>query len=189
MTARRALFLDKDGVINVDHGYVCTPERTDFIDGIFDLCRASTRNGFLNVVVTNQAGIARGHYAESQFLAYMDWVRSEFRKRDARLDAVYYCPHHPVHGIGDYLRDCECRKPKPGMLLAAQRDLGLDLGGSILIGDSGSDIGAGEAAGVGTCLRVAAIMDQATMRPAFAAGTLQHVLTLLEHDDARPADA
>ncbi|MGH8182227.1 MAG: D-glycero-alpha-D-manno-heptose-1,7-bisphosphate 7-phosphatase [Rhodanobacteraceae bacterium] len=188
MTGRGALFLDKDGVINVDHGYVCTPERTDFIDSIFDLCRASTRNGFLNVVATNQAGIARGHYSESQFLAYMDWVRGEFRKRDAQLDAVYYCPHHPVHGIGEYLRDCACRKPKPGMFLAAQRDLVLDLDGSILVGDSGSDVEAGKAAGVGTCLRVTAILDQGTMRPAFDAGTLQRLLTLLQRNDAQSAD-
>lgn len=149
MTGRRALFLDKDGVINVNHGYVCTPERTDFIDGIFGLCRTSTRHGFLNVVVTNQAGIARGYYSERQFLAYMDWVRGEFRERGAQLDAVYYCPHHPVHGLGEYLRDCECRKPKPGMLLAAQRDLALDLAGSMLLGDSASDAAAAASAGIG----------------------------------------
>lgn len=148
MTGRRALFLDKDGVINVDHGYVCTPERTDFIDGIFDLCRTATRRGFLNVVVTNQAGIGRGYYAEQQFLAYMDWVRGEFRKRGAQIDAVYYCPHHPEHGLGEYLRDCDCRKPKSGMLLAAQRDLDLDLAGSLLLGDSESDAMAATSAGV-----------------------------------------
>jgi len=153
---RRALFLDKDGVINVDHGYVCTPERTDFIDGVFDLCRAATRLGCLNVVVTNQAGIARGYYTETQFLAYMDWVRGEFRRHDAQLDAVYYCPHHPAHGIGEYLRDCGCRKPKPGMLLAAQRDIGLDLAHSVLVGDKQSDIEAGEAAGVRECILVGA---------------------------------
>lgn len=149
MPQQRALFLDKDGVINVDHGYVCTPERTDFIDGIFDLCRAATQRGWVNVVVTNQAGIARGYYTEPDFLAYMDWVRSEFRRHDTRLDAVYYCPHHPVHGLGGYLRDCDCRKPKPGMILSAARDLELDLGGSVLIGDSVSDVEAGSAAGVG----------------------------------------
>lgn len=148
MSGRRALFLDKDGVINVDHGYVCTPERTDFIDGIFDLCRTATRRGFLNVVVTNQAGIGRGYYTEQQFLAYMDWVRGEFRKRGAQIDAVYYCPHHPEHGLGEYLRDCGCRKPKSGMLLAAQRDLDLDLAGSLLLGDSESDAMAATSAGV-----------------------------------------
>lgn len=154
MTARRALFLDKDGVINVDRGYVCSPERTDFIHGIFDVCRAATLSGFLNVVITNQAGIARGYYTEADFLAYMDWVRNEFRKQDAQLDAIYHCPHHPTHGIGEYLRDCACRKPKPGMILAAARDMDLNLNGSVLLGDSTWDVAAGQAAGVGTCIQL-----------------------------------
>lgn len=152
MTHARALFLDKDGVINVDHGYVSTPERTDFIDGIFELCRTATRHGFLNVVVTNQAGIARGYYTEQQFLDYMDWVRDEFRGRGARLDAVFYCPHHPEHGIGEYLRDCECRKPNPGMLLDAASKLDIDLSRSTLLGDNPGDAEAGERAGVGRIL-------------------------------------
>ncbi len=152
MMARRALFLDKDGVINIDHGYVCSPERTEFVGGIFDLCREATRHDFLNIVITNQAGIARGYYTEQQFLAYMDWLRGEFRTYDAQIDAVYYCPHHPVHGLGEYLRDCGCRKPKPGMIIQAQRDHNLDLADSVLLGDCTSDIAAGEAAGVGTCI-------------------------------------
>lgn len=154
MSRQGALFLDKDGVINVNHGYVCTPERTDFIDGIFELCRVSMLHGFLNVVVTNQAGIARGYYTEHDFTRYMDWVRNEFRKRGAQLDAVYYCPHHPLHGRGDYLFDCDCRKPKPGMFLKAAGDLNLDLAGSVLLGDSASDIAAGRAAGVGTLVEL-----------------------------------
>lgn len=154
MTTRRALFLDKDGVINVDHGYVCTPERTEFIDGIFDLCRVATQQGYLNVVITNQAGIARGYYTEQAFLDYMEWVHSEFRKYDAQIDAVYYCPHHPVHGLGKYLQDCDCRKPKPGMMLKAAQDLHLDLTASVLVGDKASDTEAGRAAGVGTLIEL-----------------------------------
>lgn len=150
----RALLLDKDGVISVDHGYVCTPERTEFIDGIFDLCRSATTRGYLNVMITNQAGIARGYYSEADFHAYVDWLRGEFERHGARLDAVYYCPHHPVHGRGDYLRDCECRKPKPGMLLQAQRELQLDLGASLFVGDNDSDLAAGRAAGVGINLQL-----------------------------------
>lgn len=154
MTSRRALFLDKDGVINIDHGYVCTAERTDFIEGIFEVCQAATRQGFLNVVITNQAGIARGYYTEQDFLAYMEWVRGEFRRRGAQIDAVYFCPHHPEYGKGEYLLQCECRKPKPGMLLRAAGDLGIDLAGSVLLGDTDSDVAAGEAAGVGTCVKL-----------------------------------
>lgn len=179
MALRRALLLDKDGVINVDHGYVCTPERTDFIEGIFDLCRSATTRGWLVVVVTNQAGIARGHYTERQFLDYMDWVRSEFRKHGAQIDAVYYCPHHPVHGLGKYHVDCDCRKPKPGMILAAQRDLGLDLAGSVFVGDNVSDMAAGAAAGVGACVNVQAGAATQHDRAALDNGVLQDVQRII----------
>ena len=180
MTGRRALFLDKDGVINIDHGYVCTPERTDFIGGIFKLCRASTRHGFLNVVVTNQAGIARGYYTEPEFLAYMDWVRNEFRKRDAQLDAVYYCPHHPEQGIGKYLQDCDCRKPKPGMILAAQKELDLDLAGSLLLGDKPSDLEAGEAAGVGICVMARVVQDRESATMMLDPVTVRDTMQIIE---------
>lgn len=176
MPQRRALFLDKDGVINVDHGYVCSPERTEFIGDIFELCRTSTQHGYLNVMVTNQAGIARGYYSEQQFLEYMDWVRREFQIQGTQIDAVYYCPHHPVHGLGKYLQDCGCRKPKPGMILAAQRDLNLDLAGSILIGDSASDRAAGEAAGVGACIDVQARRNPDHMRAMFGPHVMQRVV-------------
>ena len=138
---------------------MCTPERTDFINGIFDLCRAATTHGYLNIVVTNQAGIARGYYTERQFLDYMNWVRAAFRERNAQLDAVYYCPHHPEYGVGDYLSDCYCRKPKPGMILAAQEELKLDLAGSVLLGDKESDLEAGRVAGVGSCFMVRVTRD------------------------------
>lgn len=177
---RRALFLDKDGVINVNHGYVCTPERTDFIGGIFDLCRTATQHGWLNVVVTNQAGIGRGYYTEQEFKAYMDWVRAEFDRNDARLDAVYYCPHHPVHGQGAYLRDCDCRKPKPGMLLAAQREWDLDLPHSVLLGDSDSDLAAGQAASVGRLVSVRTQVDAASGQVVFDEAFQREVRGLLD---------
>lgn len=173
---RRALFLDKDGVVNIDHGYVCTPERTQFIDGIFALCRTATEHGYLNIVATNQAGIGRGYYTEGQFLEYMDWMRGEFRKHGAQIDAVHYCPHHPVHGLGEYLRECDCRKPRPGMLLAAQRELELDLGGCILIGDSTSDVEAGEAAGIGRICLLGGLAQQARS----AGGNVQGTATLAD---------
>lgn len=173
---RRALFLDKDGVINVDHGYVCTPERTDFIGGIFELCRTATQRDWLVAVVTNQAGIARGYYTESAFLTYMEWLRGVFAQHGARLDAVYYCPHHPVYGKGEYLRDCACRKPKPGMILTAQRDWNIDLSRSLLLGDSASDRAAGKAAGIGSCLIARTVVDggsgNTTLEPAFVSGVL-----------------
>ncbi len=154
MGLQPALFLDRDGVINVDHGYVCTSDRTEFIDGIFDLVQLANQRNHRVVVVTNQAGIARGYYSEDEFRRYMEWMSGVFDEHQARLDAVYYCPHHPATGQTGYLRACTCRKPAPGMILAAQRDLALDLAASILVGDKPSDIAAGEAAGVGLCVRV-----------------------------------
>lgn len=146
---RRALFLDRDGVINVDHGYVSTPAQTTWIPGIFALCRDAHAAGYLPVVVTNQAGIARGHYTEAQFLAFTAWIHGEFRRRDAPLLATYYCPHHPTAGRGEFRCACDCRKPAPGMLLRAGRDLDLDMAGSVLVGDKASDLAAAAAAGVG----------------------------------------
>lgn len=149
---RPALFLDRDGVINVDHGYVYRPDDFDFIDGIFELVAAANSVGYLVVVVTNQAGIGRGYYSESDFHELMGWVRQRFSMRGAYIDAVYFCPFHPEYGVGEYRRESDCRKPAPGMLLQAERDLGIDLGGSIFIGDKCSDMLAGFAAGVGCLL-------------------------------------
>jgi D-glycero-D-manno-heptose 1,7-bisphosphate phosphatase len=145
----RALFLDRDGVINVNHGYVHTRERFEFIDGIFDACRQARALGYRLIVVTNQAGIGRGFYSEAQFQALTDWMRAEFERREAPIDRVYFCPYHPEHGVGDYRRDAPCRKPNPGMILDAARDFRLDLPACVLLGDKSSDIVAGERAGVG----------------------------------------
>ena len=145
----RALFLDRDGVINVDHGYVCTREQFDFVDGIFDLCRRAADLGYLIVVVTNQAGIGRGYYTEQQFLELMGWMCRVLRENGAPVAKVYFCPFHPEHGIGNYKVDSIDRKPGPGMILQAARELDIDLADSILLGDRESDIQAGTAAGVG----------------------------------------
>jgi D-glycero-D-manno-heptose 1,7-bisphosphate phosphatase len=176
VSSPRALFLDKDGVINVDHGYVCTPERTEFVEGIFEVCRLATRRGYLVVVITNQAGIGRGYYSEREFLAYMDWVRGAFAERGAQLDAVYYCPHHPVHGVGEYLRVCKCRKPAPGLILSAQRDLGIDLAHSVFVGDSSSDMQAGAAAGVGACIMLHPVHEAASEEPAIASADMERIV-------------
>lgn len=148
-TMRRALFLDRDGVINIDHGYVHKREDFQFVDGIFDLVKAVKAAGYLVIVVTNQAGIGRGYYTEAQFLELMDWVRSAFRQHEGDLDAVYFCPYHPEHGIGEYKRESSCRKPEPGMLLQAAHEHDIDLSASVMVGDSAKDMQAGEAAGVG----------------------------------------
>ncbi len=145
---RKALFLDRDGVINIDYGYVHTPEKTIFIDGIFELVRHANEAGYAVVVVTNQAGIARGYFTEAQFQDFTRWMVEAFREQGAVIDRVYHCPHHPEAGIGALKLACECRKPEPGMFLQAQRELDLDMAGSIIVGDKPSDLEAGRRAGV-----------------------------------------
>lgn len=149
---RRALFLDRDGVINVNHGYVHKQENFEFIDGIFELVRKAREFGYIVVVVTNQAGIGRGFYTEDDFLRLTDWMNAEFIARGAAVDAVYFCPDHPTHGVGHYRRDSQMRKPAPGMLLKAREELGIEMALSIMVGDKRSDMQAGAAAGVGTLL-------------------------------------
>jgi D-glycero-D-manno-heptose 1,7-bisphosphate phosphatase len=147
---RPALFLDRDGVVNIDHGYVCKPENFDFVTGIFDLVATANSFGYLVVIVTNQAGIGRGYYTEDDFHALTKWMRAQFISRGARVDAVYFCPDHPEHGLGAYKRESIFRKPGPGMLLQAAKELGVDLSISLLVGDKDSDIQAGVTAGVGS---------------------------------------
>ncbi len=149
---RRALFLDRDGIINVNHGYVHTREATEWVPGVFDLARAAHRAGYLLVVATNQAGIARGYYTHAQFGDYTRWIHEQFSTQGAPLAATYYCPHHSEAGIGSLGVDCDCRKPKPGLLLRAAADLGIDLSVSVLVGDSPSDIEAADAAGVSVAI-------------------------------------
>lgn len=148
MKPKRALFLDRDGVINIDHGYVHRIEDFEFIPGIFSLVRSARRLGYRIIVVTNQAGIGRGYYSEAQFLDLSNWMQSFFHAKGATLDAIYHCPHHPEHGIGEFRRDSPDRKPKPGMLLRAAKEWQLDLHRSALVGDRASDIEAAVAAGV-----------------------------------------
>lgn len=146
---RKALFLDRDGIINVDHAYVHTQAQAQWMPGIFELVAAAHAAGYIPVVVTNQAGIARGFYDESAFLEFTRWLHAVFAEQGAALLATFFCPHHPQAGVGSYRRQCSCRKPEPGMILAAAEAFAIDLSSSILIGDTATDIAAGVAAGVG----------------------------------------
>jgi D-glycero-D-manno-heptose 1,7-bisphosphate phosphatase len=151
---RGALFLDRDGAINVDHGYVHQAEQF-VVPGIFDLTRyAANEMHWLIVVITNQSGIGRGYFDEVAFQDLTRWMCSRFEPENAPIARVYYCPFHPEYGIGEYRLDHPWRKPKPGMILQAATDLGLDLAASAIIGDSLSDMQAGAAAGVGLRIRI-----------------------------------
>ena len=147
-TLRRAAFLDRDGVINVDHGYTFRREDFEFVPGTLAACAQLHRMGLALVVVTNQSGIGRGLYTEADYRRLTDWIKTEFAAAAAPLAGVYHCPHLTAAPLIEYRRACNCRKPAPGMLLAAARDLSLDLGRSVLFGDKASDIEAGAAAGV-----------------------------------------
>ncbi|MCU0922366.1 MAG: D-glycero-beta-D-manno-heptose 1,7-bisphosphate 7-phosphatase, partial [Burkholderiaceae bacterium] len=145
---QRAAFLDRDGVINIDRGYVYRREDFQFVAGALEGARRLHEMGFLLVVTSNQSGIGRGLYTEADFHALTGWMRDEFQTAGAPLAGVYYCPHHPTEAIGAYLRVCECRKPAPGMLHAAARDLGIHLKSSAMFGDKSSDLEAARTAGV-----------------------------------------
>ncbi len=144
----RALFLDRDGVINEEIGYLYLPSEVRFVEDIFVLCRTAQRLGYRLIVVTNQSGIARGLYTEEQFADLMQWMREAFKRQGVTIDAVYSCPYHPVHGIGSYRQEHVDRKPGPGMLLRAARDFGIELGESVMVGDRCTDVAAANAAGV-----------------------------------------
>jgi D-glycero-D-manno-heptose 1,7-bisphosphate phosphatase len=145
---RRAAFLDRDGVINIDHGYVVRREDFSFVPGVLAGARRLHELGFALVVITNQSGIGRGLYSVAAFEQLTEWMKRQFEAAGAPLAGVYFCPHHPTEAIGEFRRLCDCRKPAPGMLLAAAQDLGLDLGESVLFGDKESDLLAARAAGV-----------------------------------------
>jgi D-glycero-D-manno-heptose 1,7-bisphosphate phosphatase len=146
---RGALFLDRDGVINFDRGYVHRKEDFEFIPGIFEVVRFANKAGLRVVVVTNQSGIARGLYSESTFHSLSQWMLGQFECRGATVDAVYHCPHHPDYVYNNVRGQCTCRKPEPGMFLRAIEELRIDPDRSVVIGDNISDMQAGERAGLG----------------------------------------
>jgi len=145
---RRCLFLDRDGVVNEELGYLHRREDVRFVPGIFALCRRAKSLGYAIVIVTNQAGIGRGFYTEQDFQTLTEWMRQEFARESAEIDAVYHCPYHPEHGIGAYKRDHEDRKPGTGMLRRAAAEFGVSLADSVMVGDRCTDIAAANSAGL-----------------------------------------
>jgi D-glycero-D-manno-heptose 1,7-bisphosphate phosphatase len=145
-----ALFLDRDGVINVDRGYIHRSDQFEFVPGIFELARFWTNELRRSiVVVSNQSGIGRGYFDERAYEDLTRWMCDRFEAEYTAIARVYHCPYHPLHGVGEYRRDHPWRKPHPGMILRAVSDLGLDPAQSAILGDKMSDIEAGAAAGIG----------------------------------------
>lgn len=145
---RPAAFLDRDGVLNVNHGYVHTPERFEWIEGAREAIRLLNNSGYLVIVVTNQSGIGRGYYDEASFHSLCTWVDKELAAVGAHIDATYFCPNHPEHGIGPYKTASNDRKPAPGMLERAAAEWSIDKRTSFLIGDKLSDMQAADAFGI-----------------------------------------
>jgi D-glycero-D-manno-heptose 1,7-bisphosphate phosphatase len=136
---QKALFIDRDGIINEDSGYPHKPEQIKFRPEIFGICQSARQKGYLLIVITNQAGVAKGKFPEEDVQALNVWMKDQFKSRGIDIAAFYYCPHHKDGLIPEYTKVCNCRKPKPGMVEQALRDFSIDIPGSLVIGDKVSD--------------------------------------------------
>ena len=142
---RPAAFLDRDGVLNVDHGYAHRPDQLEWVAGAPEAVRLLNEAGYSVIVITNQSGVARGYYDEAAVHQFHAHMQDALRAQGAHIDAFYYCPHHPEGTVKELAMRCRCRKPEPGMLEQAAREWPIDLGRSFLIGDKDDDMAAAAA--------------------------------------------
>lgn len=154
MKKNKALFLDRDGVINVEKNYVFKISDFEFIPEIFGIIKNYQKKGFIIFVITNQAGIARNYYSEDDVIKLNFWMVEQFRKKGINIKKVYYCPHHPK-----FTGECDCRKPNPGMILNAIEEYNIDPMESVLIGDRESDIKAGKNAGIARNIYISELLE------------------------------
>ena len=147
MVARPAVFIDRDGTLTEEVGYVNHPQRIRLLPRSAEAIRRLNAAGIPAVLVTNQAGLARGYFSADVLQAVNDEMQRQLKDAGARLDGVYVCVHHPTEGVPPYRLDCDCRKPKPGLLTRAARELGLDLAASTMVGDKASDLESGRVVG------------------------------------------
>lgn len=179
--SQKALFLDRDGVVNVNHGYVYQKENFDFIDGIFELAYKAQSAGYMIIVVTNQSGIARKYYDAKAFLKLTAWMENQFWQKGIKIQHTFFCPHHPKHSI-----NCICRKPRIGMITKASRRYTLNLETSILVGDSLSDMECAKRAKIKTRVllkpdlsKLKSKLHKTSKKPYFEAKDLKSILDLL----------
>ncbi len=152
---KKALFLDRDGTINLDRGYVFKPEDFKFQPGIFELVNQYAADNYLIFVVTNQSGISRGMYSEAEYNALTEYMIEQFAEKGIRIEKVYHCPHLPEKD-----GPCSCRKPNPGMIVEALKEYGINPKLSVLIGDSERDLLAGKNAGIGKNLYIQNLLPE-----------------------------
>ena len=145
---RPAVFFDRDGVLNIDHGYTYRKEEFQWMPGAIEAIRHFNLKGYYVFVVTNQSGIARGYYTEEDVKKLHSFMNEELAKQSAYIDEFYFCPHHVEGKIEEFRQDCQCRKPMPGMLLQAAKKWSIDLAKSFMIGDRPSDTEAAKSAGI-----------------------------------------
>lgn len=165
---QKAIFLDRDGTINKMVGFIAKPEQFELLPGVAKAIKAINKSGYLAIVITNQPVIARGDCTFEQLQTIHNKMETELGKEGAFVDAIYVCPHHTDKGFSgerpEYKCDCDCRKPKPGLLLQAAKDFNIDLSQSYMIGDSDGDVKAGENAGVKEAIRVEQNQEEALMQ-------------------------
>lgn len=175
MSGRRAVFLDRDGVLIRDVVHLADASQIEILPGVPDALRRLRDARWMIVVVTNQSVVARGMVSETDLRGIHDVLESRLRARGATLDAIYYCPHHPEGAVDAYRVLCDCRKPKPGLLRRAAADLGIDLPVSVMVGDTNADIEAGRRAGCRTVLLTGSAGAAAPVSSAAGARTADHV--------------
>ena len=176
---RCAIFLDRDGVINVDSGYVNTWREFYYCPGAVEGLRRLQALNYLLIVITNQSGLARGYFSVSQFNQLSKTMRDDLHQKGVEIGAVYYCPHHPNGNIPEYSVDCACRKPGPGMIIDAVRDFDLSLDCSYFIGDKLTDMAAARAAGVRWAYLISDEGDVSGCEPLNVDGVFPDLLSLV----------
>ena len=168
---RTALFLDRAGVLNVEKNYLHKIEDFEFMPGIVEVMRQYQQEGYTLVVVTTHSGIGRGYYTEKDFWKLTEWMKQTLAEQGVIVEGVYFSPYHPEKGVGEYRRESDCRKPGPGMLLQAAKELRLDLGASLMLGDKESDVEAGQNAGLAQTIR---LLEKGKIREASKADVVIH---------------
>lgn len=152
MKKRKAIFLDRDGTINIEKGYLYKKEDFEFESNAIEGLKRLSELGYILIIVTNQSGIGRGYYTEKDLDILNNYMFKILLKEKVKIEKIYYCPHHPTKGIGEYKRECQCRKPNPGMILEGINEFNIDRENSYMIGDKISDVIAGISSGVNTIL-------------------------------------
>lgn len=189
--ANAAVFLDRDGTLIHDPGYLSHPDQVQLIEGAADALREFQRLGYKTVVATNQSGVARGIVTKEMLERIHDRLRELLAAKEASLDAIYYCPYHPEGIVTEYCQDSDWRKPKPGMLLAAAREMDLELPQSWMIGDSDRDVEAGRSAGCKTILiapRPAALVPAQRSKADYVAVNMREAVNIIKRHRRTPEE-